>query len=200
MHRLGLRLVELVALALNLPRFSLHSLFTRPIEVLRLLHYSSRQSDPSAGLFGAGAHTDYGFLTLLSTDGKPGLEVLVDGNAELLGHDAREFNARSSTPSTASSIDGLQQRWTKVFPDQYDFVVNVGDFLNCLSDGEYVFGAATERVLHSFCTDLQLFLFTRFLRAIGRFRSATHRVVSTGVCGLLANCAFVRLRPHRVAL
>lgn len=32
-------------------------------------------SDPSKGLFGAGAHSDYGLITLLATDGVPGLQV-----------------------------------------------------------------------------------------------------------------------------
>lgn len=32
-------------------------------------------SDPSQGLYGAGAHTDYGLITLLATDDVPGLQV-----------------------------------------------------------------------------------------------------------------------------
>ena len=32
-------------------------------------------SDPSNGLYGAGAHTDYGLITLLSTDDVYGLQV-----------------------------------------------------------------------------------------------------------------------------
>jgi len=32
-------------------------------------------SDPSKGLYGAGAHTDYGLITLLATDDVPGLQV-----------------------------------------------------------------------------------------------------------------------------
>ena len=41
-----------------------------------LLFHEARISDPSQGLYGAGAHTDYGLLTLLATDDVPGLQVI----------------------------------------------------------------------------------------------------------------------------
>ena len=47
-------------------------LLGRPIATLRLLRYPGG-GDPSA--LGAGDHTDYGNLTILATDGVPGLEV-----------------------------------------------------------------------------------------------------------------------------
>jgi isopenicillin N synthase-like dioxygenase len=34
-------------------------------------------SDPTKGLFGAGAHTDYGLITLLATDEVSGLQVRI---------------------------------------------------------------------------------------------------------------------------
>lgn len=33
--------------------------------------------DPSKGLYGAGAHTDYGLVTLLATDDVSGLQVRI---------------------------------------------------------------------------------------------------------------------------
>jgi isopenicillin N synthase-like dioxygenase len=45
----------------------------RPIATLRVLHYPAAAA-PDAPL-GAGAHTDYGNVTVLATDGVPGLEV-----------------------------------------------------------------------------------------------------------------------------
>lgn len=38
---------------------------------------SGRISDPVKGIFGAGAHSDFGFITLLATDDNYGLQVLI---------------------------------------------------------------------------------------------------------------------------
>ena len=42
---------------------------------MNLNHYAATPSDPSAGILGCGAHTDYGVLTFLHTDEVPGLQV-----------------------------------------------------------------------------------------------------------------------------
>jgi hypothetical protein len=42
---------------------------------LRPLRYAAHLSSPEDGVFGAGPHTDYGLLTILATDGTPGLQV-----------------------------------------------------------------------------------------------------------------------------
>ncbi|KAI6679545.1 hypothetical protein NL676_033426 [Syzygium grande] len=55
-----------------------------PSEVNRLLNMISGQlrviagliSDPSKGIYGAGAHSDFGFITLLATDDVPGLQLV----------------------------------------------------------------------------------------------------------------------------
>lgn len=39
------------------------------------LFHEGQMSDPSKGLYGAGAHTDYGLITLLATDNVSGLQV-----------------------------------------------------------------------------------------------------------------------------
>jgi isopenicillin N synthase-like dioxygenase len=54
----------------------MRSNFSHPMLFLRPLHYSARVSRPANGVFAAGAHTDYGMLTLLATDGVPGLQIL----------------------------------------------------------------------------------------------------------------------------
>ena len=55
------------------------SQFEQPMLFLRPLHYSAVQSRPEDGVFGAGAHSDYGLMTILATDGTPGLEILHEG-------------------------------------------------------------------------------------------------------------------------
>ena len=50
-----------------------------PIGILRLLHYPPR-TQPAASSLGAGAHCDYGNITLLATDGVDGLQVRPRGD------------------------------------------------------------------------------------------------------------------------
>jgi isopenicillin N synthase-like dioxygenase len=71
---LGGRLHRAFAHDLDLSPDFFDDKFDRPMATLRHLHYPapSRGSDPRMG---AGAHTDYGNLTLLATDDAGGLEV-----------------------------------------------------------------------------------------------------------------------------
>jgi isopenicillin N synthase-like dioxygenase len=72
---LGRRLIRLLALSLELEENHFDQYFDNPVQLLRLLHYSEEVSDPSSGLFGAGAHSDYGMLTILATDTLPALQL-----------------------------------------------------------------------------------------------------------------------------
>ncbi|MEM1377305.1 MAG: 2-oxoglutarate and iron-dependent oxygenase domain-containing protein [Pseudomonadota bacterium] len=54
--------------------------FDKPMALLRGNYYPQRPADATERDFGIAAHTDYGCMTLLATDGQPGLEVkLKDG-------------------------------------------------------------------------------------------------------------------------
>ncbi len=72
--RLGADLHRPIARDLGLVEDYFDARLDRPMATLRLLHYppASARAD---GAFGAGAHTDYGNLTLLLTDDAGGLEV-----------------------------------------------------------------------------------------------------------------------------
>lgn len=72
--------------------------FSEAKTFIRLLRYSTEQSDEKSGLFACGAHSDYGMMTLLLTDDNPGLQV--------------------------KNVDGS---WVDVPPKRGAFVVNVGD-------------------------------------------------------------------------
>lgn len=66
-------LLSVMAEDLDLPADHFAAHFTEPLSAMRLLHYP-----PATGAqneIGAGAHTDYGAITLLMTDGEPGLQV-----------------------------------------------------------------------------------------------------------------------------
>ena len=73
--------------------------FDRPMATLRLLHYPAPPagSEPRTG---AGAHTDYGNLTLLATDDVGGLEVRDSQRAN--GSRLRSFPAPSSSISATA--------------------------------------------------------------------------------------------------
>lgn len=81
--------------------------FTAPMATLRMLSYPPAQG--LADEIGAGAHTDYGSITLLMTDDAPGLQVRPRG-----GH------------------------WTDVPHVPGAFVVNIGDCLMRWSNNTYV--------------------------------------------------------------
>ncbi|XP_039157155.1 2-oxoglutarate-Fe(II) type oxidoreductase hxnY-like [Eucalyptus grandis] len=68
---------RIIAIALDLEAdvFEKPEIFGEPIADLRLLHYEGVVFDPYEGIYGTGAHTDFGFLTLLATDAVSGLQV-----------------------------------------------------------------------------------------------------------------------------
>ena len=69
----GVALLRVVARDLGLSPDYFDPLFAQPLSALRLLHYPPATG--AAGEIGAGAHTDYGAVTLLMTDGEAGLQV-----------------------------------------------------------------------------------------------------------------------------
>jgi isopenicillin N synthase-like dioxygenase len=77
MSRLAGHLMEGFALALDLPGDTFEPVIDEHASALRLAHYPALDDAGLAdGRFRAGAHTDYGTLTVLWTDGEPGLQVL----------------------------------------------------------------------------------------------------------------------------
>ncbi|KAL3745169.1 hypothetical protein ACJRO7_014301 [Eucalyptus globulus] len=73
---------RIIALALDLEAdfFDKPEILGEPIATLRLLHYEV--FDPFKGIYGAGAHSDFGFITLLATDDVPGLQICKNKNAK----------------------------------------------------------------------------------------------------------------------
>ncbi|MFQ6549469.1 isopenicillin N synthase family dioxygenase [Aestuariibius sp. 2305UL40-4] len=70
-HRLGVSVQSAIARDLALPPDYFDGHFDAPMATLRFLKYPAGD-----GGIGAGAHSDYGSITLLSTDGEAGLQVL----------------------------------------------------------------------------------------------------------------------------
>jgi isopenicillin N synthase-like dioxygenase len=106
----GRRLHRAFALDLGLAEDFFDDKLDRPQATLRLLHYPARfAADAPAGRAGAGAHTDYGNVTLLATDGVAGLQVQRRGGG-----------------------------WTDVPALPGAFVCNIGDCLMRWSNDVYV--------------------------------------------------------------
>jgi isopenicillin N synthase-like dioxygenase len=109
MQALALTLLRAMTPALGVPRAFFDQRFVQPVSVLRLIHYPPRQTATSPAQQGAGAHTDYGCITLLHQDAAGGLQVrAVNGD------------------------------WIDAPPIEGTFVVNLGDMMARWSNHLYV--------------------------------------------------------------
>jgi isopenicillin N synthase-like dioxygenase len=101
METLAARIMQACALALDLPEDFFAPFIDAPISALRALNYPVQTTPPEPGQLRAGAHSDYGSLTiLLPQSGSRGLEIL--------------------------SPDGT---WQAVPPIPGAFIVNIGDLM-----------------------------------------------------------------------
>ena len=101
MESLAETLMRIFALALDMPETFFADKIDRHITAMRLNHYAEASRPPLPGQLRAGAHTDYGSLTiLLATDAAGGLQVRVG--------------------------DGT---WCDVAPVPGTFIVNLGDLM-----------------------------------------------------------------------
>jgi len=87
-----------MAVALELPADYFQTLIDQPITSMRALHYPAIDGDAATNSLRAGAHSDYGTLTILRTDDVSGLEI--------------------------RQGDGS---WAGITPEPDMFVVNLGD-------------------------------------------------------------------------
>ncbi|XP_028079397.1 2-oxoglutarate-Fe(II) type oxidoreductase hxnY-like isoform X4 [Camellia sinensis] len=101
-------------------REALQEMLGKPIAILRLLHYEGSVFDPMKGIYGAGAHSDFGLITLLATDDIYGLQICKDKDAK-------------------------PQKWEFVAPLKGAFIVNIGDMLERWSN--CIFRSTLHRVL-----------------------------------------------------
>ena len=100
MASLSATLMEAFAVALGLAEDAFARHIDRHGSALRLAHYPDVEAGSTVASLRAGAHTDYGTLTILWTDGAPGLQV--------------------------ESVDGS---WCDVEPVEGGLIVNLGDLM-----------------------------------------------------------------------
>ena len=105
---LARKLVGGIALSLGLPRDFFESRQQHPITIQRLTHYPPQSGKVCVEEMGIGAHTDYGFLTILHQDDNGGLQV-----------------------------QNRVGDWVSAPPIPGTFVVNIGDLVETLTNGRY---------------------------------------------------------------
>lgn len=101
LDQLAVRLMRVFAIALGLPEDYFDDYIDRPISALRALNYPALSTPPQPGQVRAGAHTDYGSLTVLRADAAPG----------------------------GLEIRSPAGEWQPVPPVPDGFVVNIGDLM-----------------------------------------------------------------------
>ncbi|KAF8080947.1 hypothetical protein N665_0913s0013 [Sinapis alba] len=118
----GRKLLGMIALALELDEgfFEQVGALNDPTAVVRLLRYPGEVISSDVEIYGASAHSDYGMVTLLSTDGVPGLQVCRD---------------KSRQPRVWEDVPGIRGA----------FIVNIGDMMERWTNG--LFRSTLHRVM-----------------------------------------------------
>lgn len=109
MMSLALKLISAIAASLDLPPNYFAKLQHKPITIQRLLHYPPQKGVISQEEIGVGAHTDYGFLTILWQDQVGGLQVR-----------------------------NREGEWVSAPPIPDTFIVNIGDLVQTFTNDRYI--------------------------------------------------------------
>ncbi|EOA26018.1 hypothetical protein CARUB_v10019424mg [Capsella rubella] len=114
-------IARIMALALDLDEdyFDTLEMLGNPIADMFLVHYEG-MSDPSKGIYACGAHSDFGMMSLLATDGVTGLQI-------------------------CRHKDVKPEKWEYIPSIKGAYIVNIGDLLERWSNG--YFKSTLHRVL-----------------------------------------------------
>ena len=105
MNELAGKIMNIFALALDLDEGFFDDKVDRAISVLRIVNYPALEASPLDGQWRAGAHSDYGTLTLLHIEDYPqGLQIET--------HDGNWIDVPSVPGGYVINIGDLMMRWT----------------------------------------------------------------------------------------
>lgn len=141
------RLLGVIALSLEMPEDFFEPVLQAPIATQRMLHYPPQPDGARHNQIGAGAHTDWGLVTILAQDDIGGLEIC---NA-----DGQWVSAPPIAESFVVNIGDLLQRWSNdLYHSNAHRVLNAGSAprysLPFFQDGDQ---AAVVACLPSCCSD-----------------------------------------------
>lgn len=105
MSDLAARLMRLFAVALGLPPDYFAPMIDRHVSGLRILSYPEQAAAPEPGQIRAGAHTDYGSLTILRQEAAP-------GGLQVQGPGGDWLDVPATPGSLVVNLGDLMQRWT----------------------------------------------------------------------------------------
>ncbi|MFO1147450.1 MAG: 2-oxoglutarate and iron-dependent oxygenase domain-containing protein [Alsobacter sp.] len=105
MDRLGREMMRLFAMALDLDAGHFENAFRRHSSILSAIYYPDQPEAPADGQLRAGAHTDFGTLTILRSDDAPGGLQVMTAAGEWLP-------ARREPGSLIINIGDMLARWT----------------------------------------------------------------------------------------
>ena len=108
MFRVGRHLMSLIALSLDLPEDYFVEALEEPLFNSRLLRYGPQPENAAFNQIGAGAHTDWGMITILLQDSVGGLEV-----------------------------ENAAGEWISAPPIPGTFIINLGEMVRVLTNGLY---------------------------------------------------------------
>ncbi len=105
MERLGADIMRIFASALGLDPGFFEIRIDKHCSAIRLIHYPEQVTPPEAGQIRAGAHTDYGSLTILKTEDAP-------GGLEVMGADGAWHPVQVRADAFVINIGDLMAHWT----------------------------------------------------------------------------------------
>jgi isopenicillin N synthase-like dioxygenase len=155
MEELAARIMRVFAVALQLDEDFFETYIDAPISALRALNYPEQTVAPQAGQLRAGAHTDYGSLTiLLPQPGSRGLEIIAPdggwmavppvpgafviniGDLMALWTNDRWVSTMHRVVNPPPEEGGLQRRQSLAFFHQPNWFAEIACLPSCLPAGE----------------------------------------------------------------